>query len=194
MFGKILGKGGFCTVSEVSKVLPAAEGADGAAEDMSAMSLYQEESPFIGFQTKRFIQLRYNRQGEARYAVKKVTDGAFNKGDPQFFISSIVDLAMEVKFLAVLRHNHIIKMRGLADVQHSSPDFFIMMDSLTETLSSRLPRWKKEHDKPLLKKAAMEEYYLDRLSIAYDICSALYFLHEHKIMYRDMVSSIVVCL
>jgi hypothetical protein len=52
---------------------------------------------------------------------------------------------MEVKFLAVLRHNHIIKMRALADVPYTSKDFFIVMDRLSETLDDRIEKvWKKD--------------------------------------------------
>lgn len=181
VLGPVLGKGGFCTVSEVSKVnyKPTPE------ESISNLEL--EESPFVGLQNKRFISERFIRQGKARYAIKKVTDGAYKKGDPHFFVSSTIDLAMEVKFLAVLRHNHIIKMRALADVPYTSKDFFIVMDRLSETLDDRIEKvWTKAAKKRLVPKEEKEELLCDRLAVAFDICSALDFMHQRKIIYRDL--------
>jgi len=179
--GPVLGKGGFCTVSEVKGVIykPSAE------EAMADMSL--ADSPWVGLQNKRYISERFLRQGVARYAIKKVSPGCFKKGDPQFFVSSTIDLAMEVKYLAVLRHNHIIKMRALAAVPHTSVDFFILMDRLSECLDDRIEgRWKKEASKKMMKKPRKDELMCDRVTVAFDICSALDFLHKNNIVYRDL--------
>lgn len=152
---------------------------------MADMNL--EENPYIGLQNKKFITDRHLRNGKARYAIKKVTDGCFQKGDPQFFVSSTIDLAMEVKFLAVLRHTHIIKMRALADVPHTSGEFFILMDCLTGTLEDRIEKiWKPEGGKRMVRKEVKNELMCDRVAVAFDICSALEFLHEKKIIYRDL--------
>lgn len=176
--GKILGKGGFCTVSEVSSVLCTL-----TKEEIDEEGV---EKTYVGLQNKKFIKDRHIRDKVARYAIKKVTDNAFSKGDPQFFVSSIVDLAMEVKFLSVLRHSHIIKMRALADVSHCSSEFFILMDRLPDTLDRRIAEWSKKNKKSMLKKEVKEEMFYDRLSIAYDICTALVFLHQNNIIYRDL--------
>lgn len=177
--GKVLGKGGFCTVSQVVGVNCTLTDEEIAEEG--------KEKTYVGLQNKKYIKDRHIRDGQSRYAIKKVTEGAFDKGDPQFFVSSVVDLAMEVKFLAVLRHNHIIKMRALADVSHSSDNFFILMDLLPDTLDRRLVDWTKKTKRSMTKKGTKEEAFYDRLSIAYDICSALLFLHQNNIIYRDLV-------
>lgn len=117
-----------------------------------------------------------------------MTDGSYDKGDPHFFVSSIVDLAMEVHFLAVLRHSHIIKMRAVTDVPRTSEEFFIIMDRLPDTLDRRIDVWKKKSKRSMMKKEIKEEMLYDRLSVAYDICSALAFLHRNDIIYRDLVS------
>lgn len=181
MLGPVLGKGGFCTVSEVKYVSYELT----AEEKIRDLSL--EDSPWVGLQNKTYITERYMRNEKARYAIKKVSPGCFKKGDPQFFVSSTIDLAMEVKFLAVLRHNHIIKMRALAAVPYTSKDFFIVMDRLSETLDDRIDNtWKKQAAKRMLKKENKSELLLERIVVGYDICSALNFLHKNKIVYRDL--------
>ena len=42
----------------------------------------------------------------------------------------------------------------------------------------------------MTKKNIKEEMFYDRLSIAYDICSALLFLHRNNVVYRDLVSKL----
>lgn len=176
--GKTLGKGGFCTVYEVSGVDCTLSEKEKAEEGI--------EKTFIGLQNKKYIKDRHDRNGDARYAIKKVTDGSYDKGDPHFFVSSIVDLAMEVHFLAVLRHSHIIKMRAVTDVPRTSEEFFIIMDRLPDTLDRRIDVWKKKSKRSMMKKEIKEELLYDRLSVAYDICSALAFLHRNDIIYRDL--------
>jgi serine/threonine protein kinase len=180
--GKVLGKGGFCTVSEVSGVECTLTDKEKAEEGF--------QKTYIGLQNKKYIKDRHDRLGHARYAIKKVTAGSFEKGDPHFFVSSIVDLAMEVNFLAVLRHTHIIKMRALTDVPRTSADFFIVMDRLPDTLDRRIEVWTKKNKRSMTKKNIKEEMFYDRLSIAYDICSALLFLHRNNVVYRDLVSKL----
>jgi len=180
--GKELGEGGFCTVSEVAHVT-----LRDPLELDQATETSEHGADFIGLQDKKFITERHRREGEARYAIKKLTKGTFSKG-PQHFVSGLIDLAMEVKFLAVLRHHHIIKMRAVANVPPTSEDFWIMIDRLVDTLDGKLDMWKKKNKKMLVKKAEKEEMVHQRLTVAYDICSALAFLHQHKIIYRDLVS------
>jgi serine/threonine protein kinase len=177
-----LGKGGFCTVSEVAGIECNLTSAEKAEEGV--------EKTYIGLQNKKYMKDRHNRKGVARYAIKKVTEGSFEKGDPHFFVSSIVDLAMEVNFLAVLRHRHIIKMRALTDTSRTSDDFFIIMDLLPDTMDRRIDAWTKKNKRSMVKKNIKEEMFYDRLSIAYDICSALAFLHQNRIIYRDLVRAI----
>lgn len=181
LLGPILGKGGFCTVSEVKCVSYELT----VEEKMRDLSI--EDSQWVGLQNKSYITERFMRNGKARYAIKKVSPGCFQKGDPQLFVSSIIDLAMEVKFLAVLRHKNIIKMRALAAVPDISKDFFVVMDCLSATLDERIENlWKKQAVKKMLKKEQKIELLLERITVGYDICSALNFLHKNEIVYRDL--------
>jgi len=138
---------------------------------------------FVVSQDRQYISDNFirERDGKHRYAIKTLTPGLFKKGgDPQHFVSGVIDLAMEVKFLSILRHPHIIKMRAMANVDHCSKDFFILLDRLNVTLTKKIDIWKKEMPTGFGKKEAKEEFFCERLIVGYDICSAVAHLHEHK--------------
>ena len=59
------------------------------------------------------------------------------------FAVAVIDLAAEAKLLSLIQHPHIIKMRGLADVNYCSEDFFILLDRLNITLTEQISIWKK---------------------------------------------------
>ena len=104
----------------------------------------------------------------------------YEQGDPQHFVCGVIDLAMEVKFLSILRHPHIIKMRAMADVHHCSSDFFILLDRLDLTLTKQVAEWKKGMPSGFGQKEKKKELFCERLIVGYDICSALGHLHEKR--------------
>jgi len=108
------------------------------------------------------------------------------QGDARF-LAGVVDLAIEVKYLTIIQHPHVIKMRAMADVHHCSEQFFIILDRLYDTLSQRMVRWKKANRKMSGFRSVKDirgkkkELELEkRMRIAYDICSALSFMHKNK--------------
>eukprot|EP00979_Chaetoceros_neogracilis_P016179 scaffold7259_cov267-Chaetoceros_neogracile.AAC.15 len=114
------------------------------------------------------------------------------QGDTRF-LAGVVDLAIEVKYLTIIQHPHVIKMRAMADVHHCSEQFFIILDRLYDTLSQRMVRWKKANRKMSGFRSVKDirgkkkELELEkRMRIAYDICSALSFMHKNNIIYRDL--------
>lgn len=156
--------------------------AQSAAQDMSNRRRNDENDFFIIKQDRNYISDNYIREsdGKHRYAVKRLTSNLFQAGDPHHFVSGVIDLAMEVKYLSVIRHPHIIKMRAMADCNPCSKGFFILLDRLNETLTSRVTVWKKEKPSVFGKKEEKEQHFVDRLVVGYDICSALSYLHEQK--------------
>jgi serine/threonine protein kinase len=180
-FGKYLGSGGFCDVSEVKKVTLNKKSLGEIAADAGT-----KVESFVVSQDKSYISQNFIREGQARYAIKKLKSDIFAKGDPQHFVSGVIDLAMEVKYLAVLQHPHIIKMRAIASTNHCSDRFFIVMDKLYDTMDDRILSWKKSAGKLMIKKADKEDLLIARMTAAYDISTALIFMHEQKIIYRDL--------
>ena len=102
--GKLLGTGGFCAVSEVVKVALNKNGlAAKQSEEHKKNNAEHEELVSSILQDRDFMQTHFLRQGkEYRYAIKKLRNDA-NK-DVQTYINGIVDLALEARFLAVIRH------------------------------------------------------------------------------------------
>lgn len=182
-FGTFLGQGGFCTVTELARVMPHDTDEKKHEEDVD------DGRQFVPTQDRKFITENVIRDGKARYAIKKLTKTLYKPNSPQAFVSGVIDLGMEVKFLSIFQHPHIIKMRAIADTtNYCSKDFFVVLDGLGDTLSQRVAKWKKSKVSGFGAsiKAKKEEFFGERLSYAYDICSALAHLHSNSIVYRDL--------
>ena len=114
-----------------------------------------------------------------RYAIKRVQDQS--KDDPQIYVNAVVDLATEARFLSVIRHSNIIKMRAMDDANPFTSGFFVLLDKLYDIMPSKLKKWKKQDGGGLKKmfksKKAKDALYLERLVVAYDLACALSYLH-----------------
>jgi len=122
---------------------------------------------------------------ECRYALKRLQ--ASVSEDSQTFVNGIVDLAIEARFLSVIRHPNIIKMRAMALTDPFSVDkpFFVVLDRLYDILGPRIIKWKKQKPtgmaKVLDRKGKKEGLlWVERITVAYDLSCALQYLHESK--------------
>lgn len=128
------------------------------------------------------------RLGKARYAIKRLdpllSDMERTRG--------MIDMALEVKYLSVLWHPNIVKMRGISAGDRLTPDAFFVMDRLYETLDKRITSWSKAKracsgvlgfggDKP-----AKRHLLVERLIVAYDLAVAFSYIHDNKLVYRDI--------
>lgn len=89
--------------------------------------------------------------------------------------------------LSLALHFLKVKMRGMARGKMVSPDFFIIMDRLHETLTKRMNRWYKEHRKYNVtflgmcrNKKGLAALLLERMTVAYDLAAAFFYLHENR--------------
>ena len=144
-----------------------------------------------------FIKARCTRDGGARYAVKQLSDES--REDKTKFLKGTIDLAIEAKFLAVLDHPHIIKMRGASSFgPFDAPGYFLVLDKLTETLEDRLRKWVKTESKTKgvlgkvtggkKKKGKMT---LEKAHVAYDLATALKFMHSNGYVHSS--SFVLLC-
>lgn len=120
---------------------------------------------------------------DCRYALKKLQDSCYD--DSSTYINGIVDLAVEARFLSVLRHANIIKMRAMASCSPYDSNFFVVLDRLYDILSTRITKWKKQKPigmKKLLDRGGKKElaFWVERCTFAYDLACAIKFLHESK--------------
>jgi serine/threonine protein kinase len=181
--GSLLGQGGFCVVHEISAIKQI--DSDGPC---GKEARYPEEG-----EDRRFMRDKCIRNGDARYAIKKLGDEV--KEDAYLYMKGVMDLATEAKFLAVVENPHIIRMRAVADCDPYEEGFFIVLDRLYDTLESRLPKWKasEKESKGLMsrifcarRKSKLNQQVVRRLVVAHDLCCAMLHMHNLSVIYRDL--------
>lgn len=189
--GNVLGKGGFCTVNEIKKVIPNDGSTQAHVVEEDDDEFGADFTPGNITQDRNYIIKRYRRGKDARYAIKKLSDDIDH--DPQHYVAGVIDLAIESRFLAVVRHPNIIKMRACANISPYERGFFVILDRLYDTLTDRLKIWKAKKKKNAglskfrdLSGAKKKKAWLERLIVGYDIAAALRFLHGQNIIYRDL--------
>jgi serine/threonine protein kinase len=153
---RLIGEGGFATVFEVSH------------EQLSS----KESEPANG-----------GRQPypKPHYAMKVVRQGL--QDDKYLQRKSADDLVNEAKILSMLNHSNIVKLRALPrtfggklEIQNG---YFLLLDLLTDTLSERIQRWKAEENEQLL-------LFPWKIDYAFQMASALQYLHSNHILFRDL--------
>jgi serine/threonine protein kinase len=107
------------------------------------------------------------------------------------------DLALEAHFLSSLDHKHIIGLRGwpkagLASFIESGriEGFFLILDRLNETLTNRIGAWhreaKEQRANGSIPSSTRRKFFAQRLKTAIQVASALEYIHEHRIVFRDL--------
>ena len=204
--GPVLGVGGFCDVREIPALR--LDGVDNEAEaeaDTDPDTQHRrvvvdrtEEVPTDDHdhhyamepaEARAYMARHCLRHGEARYAVKRV------KADlpPLEMAHGALDLAVEARFLAVISHPNIVKMRAVGTGSPlSCPGFFLVLDRLYGTLEDRLGEWddvRRSYGGGCCgigrDQGEMTNLLLRRLTALHDIGKAMAYLHGHGIIYRD---------
>jgi serine/threonine protein kinase len=132
---------------------------------------------------------------QKRYVVKHLNPKlAFN---PKKLVVGAKDLVMEAHFLSALDHENIIRLRGWSAAGIAgfaatgrADGFFLILDRLDMTLAKRISQWREEakKGKGLMKgRHSMKSQLLtERLQAAIDVSSAVKYLHERRILFRDL--------
>jgi hypothetical protein len=182
--GRVLGRGGFCAVSEVTKII-LEETESEKSSSTGGVDKFKDEHQIHNFvQDRSFMETHCVRQGkDCRYAVKRLLES--NTNDTQTFINGVVDLALEARFLSVIRNPNIIKMRGMAMCSQFDLKFFVVLDRLYDIMSTRLVKWKKQLPKgmgKLMDRGGKKElaFWVERCTVCYDLACALKYLHYLK--------------
>mmetsp|Transcript_6369 Transcript_6369/g.8605 ORF Transcript_6369/g.8605 Transcript_6369/m.8605 type:complete len:250 (-) Transcript_6369:347-1096(-) len=84
-------------------------------------------------------------------------------------------------------------MRAMAIGDSHQPGFFVVLDRLYDTMTTKIEKWKKEKGKVTgvakirdVKGSKKKELWLERILVAYDLSSALKYLHSLNVLYRDL--------
>jgi hypothetical protein len=146
-----------------------------------------QDRDFIAANYKRRTKTTYRGRPrlKARYAIKRVKDSCIDNGEQ--FVNGVIDLAIEARFLSVLRHPNIIKMRATAITDPFSPEdpFFIVLDKLDDILSKRLVKW-AAREKSVIRKLhcqshkVEQNFWVERIKVAHDVANALKYLHSRR--------------
>ena len=119
--------------------------------------------------------------------------------EPKKLVVGAKDLVMEAHFLSALKHEHVIELRGWSAAGVAgfaetgrADGFLLVFDKLQETLSKKIASWRersKESKGSMLKANRANvrmQLFSERLQSAIDIAAALEYLHENRIIYRDL--------
>lgn len=147
-----------------------------------------DDEPGTGDEDRGFMKEHCFREGSARYAIKQLKPAS----TPDEQSEAIIDLAMEAKFLTLLSHSNIIKMRGTGGTP-CHPEYFIVPDRLYDTLEERIDIWadEKKRLKGVMgvfgkRKEDLQHLFSDWLLAALDIARAMKYLHSQKVLFRDL--------
>jgi len=194
---RALGRGEFCEVFEIKKIML----------DNDAFNLHDEFPPQSekDMEVRNFMHKIYDRNGQKRYAVKKFRPKIHEIGVNRKLDKLIGLLNQETKMLRRLKHPNVIRLRGVHCGSPTKIDYFIVLDRLTCTLQDKIyQKWRadqKSIDKlkgslanrlsfgrVYKKRGLMEEHDLkmDKLYVMLDLANAIAYLHEKRIIYRDI--------
>jgi hypothetical protein len=102
------------------------------------------------------------------------------------FVNTLVDLAIEARFLCSMKHPNIIKMRAISEnFIACGIDSFIVLDRLYETLTDKLVYWKDRESNGWVslfdfRGKKQRAFICERLTVAFDVASALEYLHDRQ--------------
>lgn len=198
--GKLLGKGGFNHVYEVTNVRrPSLLGAMGGGK-VAVDHSDQETSPPSPSAPRR--------SSCSNYVVKHLSPSCF--ADEEKFRAAAVDLALEAKLLSKIDHPNVIKLHGVTKGSvvsaFSSDDdagYFLLLDKLECTLVERSEEWREERRviakrrrSSLLdnlfssgkaqRRSLRASLLCVRLKAALQIAQGMSYLHGRRIIYRDI--------
>jgi serine/threonine protein kinase len=137
---------------------------------------------------------------EDAYALKALSYKT--KESETSFIEGASDLALEGSILSRLNHENIVKIHGISSgcisQVFSKPNdegYFLVLDLLTDTLTDRMVRWRREHNSYksssplslLSRRAQNMNSIVNRLErVALGMVQGMKYLHENNVVLRDL--------
>lgn len=176
--GKLLGKGRFSKVYEITSIELNVNGAmdtpDNVVHHLDAT------------EAARTAMSENAREG--KYSMKRLRKKLLRR--PKEFTRAAAHMVLEAQYLSKLDHPNILKLRGSAlggasSLESGAHDgYFLILDRVNETLQERIhDRWALQRASGRLDESALlyrKAYY------ALQLASALEYLHDRRIIFRDL--------
>ena len=142
MLGRLLGKGEFSHVYEISNFKPEED------EDKGLMILSGWLSE-AEISARRLMKTRerYRDTNRSSYAVKHLRPNLPEKYGTESYAQAARDVALEAMLLKSLSDPNIIKLRGVSfagpgGFAHGPKGYFLIIDRLNETPNNMIKRWR----------------------------------------------------
>ena len=192
--GSLLGEGGFCQVWEVTGVVlnnsinensneTSTKSDDDTNPNMHENNNYNDDTDGGAISQAQREARQALAESSEKFAVKQLRK-RLTKHPPEFTLAA-ADLVVEAQYLSRLSHPHIVKVRGMTMggihpmTRNGHFDaYFLVLDYLTTTLDRRIHAWQRGQEEGCT--------YQDKLQYALEIASALQYLHQRRIIFRDL--------
>ncbi len=210
---KVLGSGGFCTVSPVRWVNINAQNFESSSESqLNARSgvakqfkdyeeKYHSSKNIVvpGYTTPKLVDP--TEQKPPRVALKRVKPSL----KQERYIVGVNDLVAEASILAQCSHPNIISLYAVGhdssedeqnDCDHHQTSSlvpprisFVIIDQLRSTLRNRMYKWKESRGVTpsiMRSKKAVHDLWLERLVVIIKVADAIRYLHSKGFVHRDI--------
>ena len=175
----MVGTGGFSIVSEIKSI------------DLDDMYDVDEKASELRVLFASSVR-KSNTEG-ARFVLKTLRNDLPDEDHEK----GIADLAIEAEFLGIFAHPNIISMKAVSQSDPRRSRYFIVLDYLPTTLDLKINLWRRIvgentgywipcYGYCFSNCVILHINWKERLQSAIDIASALQYLHERNIMYRDL--------
>jgi len=218
MIGRVVGRGAFCVVKDCNlnmssggslgsgssrgsflAKLSGSAGKKSSRNQTLLNNMGNDHSGHRSISSERSASSlpgRFGRKpsGRIRYVVKQLSP-ELKQNDKINFLKGVVDLAMETRFLASFDHPSIIKLEGVSSCDAFTDGYFIILEKVSETLAKRVKGW-MDIDRQCKgitgvftgSKKKVQRLQSDRITAAYDLAIGMNYLHQRKVVFRDLVS------
>lgn len=180
----------YCTLYQ----LPRFDRADLALGDLIAFGGFSNVHEIDRFNVESELTEEADNE-KRRYVIKNLNPKL--ACNPKKLVVGAKDLVMEAHFLSAFDHENIIKLRGwsaagIAGFSSTgrADGFFLILDRLSVTLAKRISLWREDDRarKSLVKgrHTVKNQLLMERLQTSIDIASAVTYLHERRVLFRDL--------
>ena len=201
--GRVIGRGGFAVIREITSIQIDKEMArrpsagSHRSERTSTTTTSKSSSAGPREDLAKDVQSRgKSRKNSTKFVLKELNwSNGLNSKNQSAYMNGIVDLAMEAQYLANLRHAHILDLRGISTSNQFGGDdgMFLVLEYLPETLSKRLSVWMHKQRSTqgvtgfvTMSRGKAKALMLTRVCVARDIADAMSYLHSKNIIFRDV--------